>query len=247
MHGPHALVCACIHQPAHSPRLPATCIAPPHSYAFARPDVNEHTYGCAFCALDLAGRLDLVMAEWGALARARVDIGPVGASSLIKVCGQAGGWAGGARVGGLAGCAGFACPPLGKLFLPAGAAASADPKWPPKNTHCAQVCARARNVDLALTVFDQLLKRRVTFNRFAYNCVVHLCGVAGRVDDALAAYNLMRLDTDRGSAPDRYTYSALLRAVLVSGRHELLERVRGALDVAPPVIWEHGGMSTRGG
>jgi hypothetical protein len=51
----------------------------------ARPDRNEHTYGSAFVALGLAGRLDMVVGEWQALARARVDIGPVGASALIKV------------------------------------------------------------------------------------------------------------------------------------------------------------------
>jgi pentatricopeptide repeat protein len=39
-------------------------------------------------------------------------------------------------------------------------------------------------------VFDQLLRRRVTFNAYTYNCLLQLCASAGRMDDALAVYNL---------------------------------------------------------
>jgi len=88
-----------------------------------------------------------------------------------------------------------------------------------------QVCAQRRDVQTALAVFDQLLKRRTTFNRFCYNCVMHLCGVMGKVGDALAVYNLMRLEVDAGSLPDHYTYSALMRAIRVSGRFDLTAQV----------------------
>jgi pentatricopeptide repeat protein len=39
-------------------------------------------------------------------------------------------------------------------------------------------------------VFDQLLRRRVSFNAYTYNCLLQLCASAGRMDDALAVYNL---------------------------------------------------------
>ncbi len=150
-------------------------------YALGREDCNQHTYAAAFCALATAGRMDLVVREWDALSRARIDIGPVGASGLIKAC-----------------------------------------------------CVR-RDVGLALRLFDQLLRRRVTFNRYAYNCLVHLCAVMGRCDDALAVYNLMRLECDEESLPDLYTYSALVRAVLITNRLEMAQQVRSAC----PAEWLH--------
>lgn len=39
-------------------------------------------------------------------------------------------------------------------------------------------------------MFDQLLRRRVSFNAYTYNCLLQLCCSAGRMDDALAVYNL---------------------------------------------------------
>lgn len=39
-------------------------------------------------------------------------------------------------------------------------------------------------------VFEQLLRRRVTFNSYTYHCLLQLCGSAGSMDDALAVYNL---------------------------------------------------------
>lgn len=69
-----------------------------------------------------------------------------------------------------------------------------------------KACALHRDVDMALDVFDKMLKRQVSFNRFTYNCMLHLCAVVGRLDDALAIYNLMRLETDLECYPDRTTY-----------------------------------------
>jgi pentatricopeptide repeat protein len=39
-------------------------------------------------------------------------------------------------------------------------------------------------------VFEQLLRRRVSFNSYTYHCLLQLCGSAGSIDDALAVYNL---------------------------------------------------------
>lgn len=39
-------------------------------------------------------------------------------------------------------------------------------------------------------VFEQLLRRRVTFNSYTYHCLMQLCGSAGSLEDALAVYNL---------------------------------------------------------
>jgi pentatricopeptide repeat protein len=75
-------------------------------------------------------------------------------------------------------------------------------------------------------VFEQLLRRRVTFNGYTYNCLLQLCGSAGSMEDALAVYNLQRLETERANLPTAYTYTALLRAMVVSGRCELTQQVR---------------------
>jgi pentatricopeptide repeat protein len=75
-------------------------------------------------------------------------------------------------------------------------------------------------------VFDQLLRRRVSFNAYTYNCLLQLCASAGRMDDALAVYNLQRLETEPVNLPDSYTYNALMRGVLVSGSVELTQQVR---------------------
>jgi pentatricopeptide repeat protein len=80
-------------------------------------------------------------------------------------------------------------------------------------------------------VFDQLLRRRVSFNAYTYNCLLQLCASAGRMDDALAVYNLQRLETEPANLPDSYTYNALMRGVLVSGSVELTQQV-GAANTA---------------
>jgi pentatricopeptide repeat protein len=77
-------------------------------------------------------------------------------------------------------------------------------------------------------VFDQLLRRRVSFNAYTYNCLLQLCASAGRMDDALAVYNLQRLETEPANLPDAYTYNALMRGVLVAGCVELTQQVRGS-------------------
>lgn len=45
-------------------------------------------------------------------------------------------------------------------------------------------------VFFGVQVFEQLLRRRVTFNGYTYHCLLQLCGSAGSLDDALAVYNL---------------------------------------------------------
>jgi hypothetical protein len=140
------------------------------SYALSpahRPDRNEHTYAAAFLALASCGRLDLAVQAWRELALQGVDIGPVGASALIKAAGVAGDAAAG------------------------------------------------------VALLDELLRKRVTLNTAVYNALVHLCGLAGRPDDALAAYNLSRLDPDPACRPNCFTYSALLGALVGAGRPEM--------------------------
>ncbi|WIA36338.1 hypothetical protein OEZ86_007659 [Tetradesmus obliquus] len=88
-----------------------------------------------------------------------------------------------------------------------------------------KACARARNIGAALQVFDQLLRRRVSFNAYTYNCLLQLCCSAGRMDDALAVYNLQRLETEPANLPDAFTYTALMRGVLVSGSVELTQQL----------------------
>jgi hypothetical protein len=56
----------------------------------------------------------------------------------------------------------------------------------------------------------------------------------GRVTEALGVYNLMRLETEEGNLPDVYSYSALMRAVLVSERTELTQMVSWVCDKACP-------------
>ena len=49
-------------------------------------------------------------------------------------------------------------------------------------------------------------------NRFSYNCLIHLCGVLGRMDDAVSILKMMIRDGGRETKPDSYTYGALLKA-----------------------------------
>jgi hypothetical protein len=55
---------------------------------------------------------------------------------------------------------------------------------------------------------------------------MHLCAVTARADEALSVYNLMRLETDPHNLPDKYTYAALVRATVLSGRYEMTASVR---------------------
>lgn len=86
-------------------------------------------------------------------------------------------------------------------------------------------CARARDVDAGLRVFEQLMRSRITFNRFAYNCIIHLCALAGRLEDAQGVYNLMRLETEESNLPDEFTYAGMVRAMLAAGKLEGLQTV----------------------
>ncbi len=49
---------------------------------------NEHTYAACISALDQAGRFDIAIQRFEELCRRGVDVGPVCASVLIKMCAQ---------------------------------------------------------------------------------------------------------------------------------------------------------------
>ncbi len=53
-----------------------------------------------------------------------------------------------------------------------------------------KACARQMDLHTAKQVFEQLLRRRVTFNSYTYHCLMQLAGSGGSLDDALAVYNL---------------------------------------------------------
>ncbi len=57
--------------------------------------------------------------------------------------------------------------------------------------------------------------------------------VTGHLEDALALYNLMRLEPDARNLPDQYTYSALVRGLMTAQRYELVEQVRGHVQGRP--------------
>lgn len=59
-----------------------------------------------------------------------------------------------------------------------------------------------------LQVFEQLLRRRVTFNAYTYHCLLQLCGSAGSLDDALAVYNLQVGRAPGGTAVPWYIPAA---------------------------------------
>jgi len=100
------------------PTLPQRITNPrTHRYAIARPDLNEHTYAAVFGALSDVGRTDEAISIWEQLSGSNVDVGPVGASAIIKAC------------------------------------------------------ARVRDVSNGLRIFERMLRRRVTFNRYTYNAV----------------------------------------------------------------------------
>jgi len=61
-------------------------------------------------------------------------------------------------------------------------------------------------VSTSVQVFEQLLRRRVTFNAYTYHCLLQLCGSAGSLDDALAVYNL-QVGRASGRYSDSYTIS----------------------------------------
>ncbi|KAG1664708.1 hypothetical protein FOA52_006683 [Chlamydomonas sp. UWO 241] len=99
-----------------------------------------------------------------------------------------------------------------------------------------KLCAQRRDLPLALDVFHRLAGHS-TLNRFTYNCLVHLCSVLGRMDDALMVLGMMHDDGSPDCRPDGYTYAALLKCIDKSKRWALLPRVardvcrtRGAID-----------------
>lgn len=66
---------------------------------------------------------------------------------------------------------------------------------------------------------------------------MHLCAVTSRADDALAVYNLMRLETDPHNLPDVYTYAALVRAIVMSKRYEMASSVSSFAPVLFVLFW----------
>ena len=131
---------------------------------------NEHTYGAAVSAFDQAGRFDLSIGYFEDLYRKGVDVGPVCASVLIKLC------------------------------------------------------AQRRDLPLALDIFHRL-SGHSTLNRYTYNCLIHLCAVMGRGEDAVATLRMMHEDGGQDTRPDSYTYSALLRSIATSKQWGLLPKV----------------------
>lgn len=134
---------------------------------------NSHTWASLFGAYANAGRPDLAVAQFEQACRKGTDIGPMGASALIKLC------------------------------------------------------ADQDDLDKGLELFYKMTSTRTTLNRYIYNCLLHLCGAHGRVYDGLDLLAAMRTDgsIQEDCKPDGYTYSALLRAITVSKKWELLPMV----------------------
>jgi pentatricopeptide repeat protein len=194
----------------------------PQRYAIARPDLNEHTFAAVFGALSSVGRTDEAVAVWEQLSAANVDVGPVGASAIIKACARTRDVASGLRIFermlrrrvtfnrytynavrrrarlavGLGGTPAFLI------------AASALPPSPPPQPPHPPIRPLAQNPT----------------NQNAPQ-IMHLCAITSRADDALAVYNLMRLETDPNNLPDKYTYAALIRAIVLSKRYEMAASV----------------------
>eukprot|EP00798_Chlamydomonas_sp_ICE-L_P014785 gene14785-20835_t len=147
---------------------------------------NTHTHGYALSALSDCGRFDLALQYFEDATRARLDIGSVGASTLLKLC------------------------------------------------------AQQQDIDLAMELFHEL-SSTTTINRYSYNCIIHLCGVLGRVDEARAIIHLMREDPSPASSPDGFTYAGLAHAMGKARRWELLNGIVRQMEqdkVNPdPEVW----------
>jgi len=148
--------------------------------------MNTHSHAMVMWAYHEAGRFDLALQYFEDSCRSSVDIGPAGASMLLKLC------------------------------------------------------AQRRDLDLALDCFHKMTGR-TTFNRFAYNCLMHLAGVMGRINDAIVVLQMMREDSAPETRPDCYTYSALLRAICQSKAYNMLSQVYAEMQrdrISPdPEVW----------
>ncbi|GAX82070.1 hypothetical protein CEUSTIGMA_g9498.t1 [Chlamydomonas eustigma] len=60
---------------------------------------------------------------------------------------------------------------------------------------------------------------------YTYNCLIHLCAVLGRPEEAVTVLRMMYEDGSPESKPDSYTYTALLRVVTKSQKWDLLPRI----------------------
>lgn len=199
---------------------------------------NTHSYAALFAALGAAERPEAALQVWAELREDGVDIGPAGASALLKACGgrllrrdaqeaqQDEEWErlygsgsssysrGRASGGGGSGAAGR----VGGGGADGGATATAD---------CDDLSRVAQ-------VFEELALSGVTLNRHAYNCYAHLCAAAGHSRDAMAVYDAMcRLPQGDAFRPDRFTYATLLKGIL---------RARD-WDLVSPLFWS---MQQRG-
>ncbi|KAL6761393.1 hypothetical protein V8C86DRAFT_884349 [Haematococcus lacustris] len=85
-------------------------------------------------------------------------------------------------------------------------------------------CCRQGELDLALNCYFRLTSVRTRLNRYAYNCLISACGLAGRVHDGLdlLAHMRERAEEDPECAPDTFTFRALFQAISKSGKWELL-------------------------
>jgi pentatricopeptide repeat protein len=164
-----------------------------------------------FDAYACAGSLHLALATWDRLSAQGVDIGPIGSSALIKACARQMDlttakqvsleWGGKGRGDGAGAEEGVSA--IRRVHQPAVSRWAAimsprdkEARQKRLSYHCQTMvllscaCVLCCICPCVLQVFEQLLRRRVTFNSYTYHCLMQLCGSAGSLEDALAVYNL---------------------------------------------------------
>eukprot|EP00775_Hariotina_reticulata_P005964 gene5964-6203_t len=80
--------------------------------------------------------------------------------------------------------------------------------------------AMSNRVDLALSTWEQLAARGVDIGAFGSSALMKALAKQRDIPKAL-----QRLETEPANLPDSFTYTALMRAILVSGRVELTQQV----------------------
>jgi len=90
-----------------------------------------------------------------------------------------------------------------------------------------KLCAHRRDLDGALELYYRMCAVRTTLNKFTYNCLLHLCGLLGRVNDAMDILAIMVSEAESNieCKPDGYSYSAVLHAIHAAKRWESLNIV----------------------
>ncbi len=94
-------------------------------------------------------------------------------------------------------------------------------KWKPKipsNTVMYSTllkgCARRRDADIALQIFEEMVADGVRPNAVSFNTAIDACAAAGRMHQAAILLERMR---DAGQAPDMVTYATIIKGYAVSG------------------------------